>query len=43
MLELRLKYLVAILAMSLNYSILGNDAKNLLPINHLASIGVVHK
>ena len=38
MLQLRLKNLVAILAMSLNYSIPGNGAKNLLRVNHLPSI-----
>ena len=37
-LELRLKYLVSILAMSLNYSISSNGAKNLFRVNHLASI-----
>ena len=40
MLELRLKNLVAILAMPLNTSIPGNGAKNLLHVNHLASIRV---
>ena len=40
MLELRLKYLVAILAMSLNFSIPRNGAKNMLHVNHLASIRV---
>ena len=40
MLELRLEYLVAILAMSLNYSIPSNSSKNLLHVNRLTSIQV---
>ena len=40
MFELRLKFLVAILAISLNFSIPDNGAKNLLRVNHLASIRV---
>ena len=40
MLELRLKYLVAILAMSLNCTIPSNGTKNMLHVNRLASIRI---